>query len=111
MKKNMVRLQKFISECGVASRRKAEELIALGKVKVNGHIAQIGMQIDPKRDKVTVKGKPVIPVKEKTYIMLHKPRGFVTTMQDELGRKNVSELVTNAGVRLFPVGRLDKDSE
>ena len=111
MKKNVVRLQKFLSEAGVASRRKAEELITLGKVKVNGHVAQIGMSVDPKRDKVTVRGKTVVPVKEKTYIMLHKPRGFVTTMQDELGRKNVSELVKDAGVRLFPVGRLDKDSE
>ena len=111
MKTNKVRLQKFLSESGVTSRRKAEELIALGKVKVNGHPAQIGMSVDPKRDKVTVRGKTVVPVREKTYIMLHKPRGFVTTMQDELGRKNVSELVKDVGVRLFPVGRLDKDSE
>lgn len=111
MKTNKVRLQKFLSESGVTSRRKAEELILLGKVKVNGHVAQVGMSVDPKRDKVTVRGKTVVPVKEKTYIMLHKPRGFVTTMLDELGRKNVSELVKDAGARLFPVGRLDKDSE
>lgn len=111
MKEHKIRLQKFLSESGVASRRKAEELIALGKVRVNGHVAQIGDQVDPKRDKVTVRGKTVVAVKEKVYIMLNKPRGYVTTMQDELGRKNVSDLVKNAGARLFPVGRLDKDSE
>ena len=111
MKENKIRLQKHLADCGVASRRKAEEWIAAGKVKVNGHVAQIGDKVDPKRDKVTLRGKPVIPIKEKTYIMLHKPRGYVTTMHDELGRKNVSDLVKDAGERLFPVGRLDKDSE
>ena len=111
MKSNKIRLQKHLSVCGVASRRKAEELIAAGKVKVNGHVAHIGDSIDPKRDKVTVKGKPVIATTEKVYIMLHKPRGFVTTMSDELGRKCVSELVEDAGIRLFPVGRLDRNSE
>lgn len=111
MKDNKIRLQKHLSECGVASRRKAEELIQLGKVKVNGHIAELGTKIDPKRDKVTVRGKAVVSSGEKIYIMLHKPRGFVTTMSDELGRRNVSDLVKDAGTRLFPVGRLDKDSE
>lgn len=111
MKDNKIRLQKHLSECGIASRRKAEELIAAGRVKVNGHPAIIGMKVDPKRDKVTVKGKPVINNNEKLYIMLNKPRGYVTTMSDELGRKNVSDLVKDAGVRLFPVGRLDRDSE
>ncbi|MGN0492224.1 MAG: pseudouridine synthase [Acutalibacteraceae bacterium] len=111
MKDNKIRLQKHLSECGVASRRKAEELIAAGKVKVNGHIAEIGARVDPKRDKVTVRGRAVVPVNEKVYIMLNKPRGFVTTMSDELGRKTVSDLVADAGNRIFPVGRLDRDSE
>lgn len=111
MKDNKIRLQKHLSECGVASRRKAEELIAAGKVKINGHIAEIGSKVDPKRDKVTVRGRAVVPVNEKVYIMLNKPRGFVTTMSDELGRKTVSDLVADAGNRIFPVGRLDRDSE
>ncbi len=111
MKDNKIRLQKHLSECGIASRRKAEELIEQGKVKVNGHVAVIGLKVDPKRDKVTVRGKVVVPVKEKVYLMLNKPRGFVTTANDELGRKNVCDLVADAGVRLFPVGRLDRDSE
>ena len=111
MKDNKIRLQKFLTECGVASRRKAEELIELGKVKVNGHVAFLGMKVDPKRDKVTVRGKRVVGVSEKMYIMLHKPRGFVTTMNDELDRKCVSDLVRDVPVKVFPVGRLDKDSE
>lgn len=111
MKDNKIRLQKHLSECGIVSRRKAEELIAAGKVKINGHIAEIGSKVDPKRDKVTVRGRAVVPVNEKVYIMLNKPRGFVTTMSDELGRKTVSDLVADAGNRIFPVGRLDRDSE
>ena len=111
MKDNKIRLQKHLSECGIASRRKAEELIAAGKVKINGHIAEIGAKGDPKRDKITVRGKAVVPVNEKIYIMLNKPRGYVTTMSDELGRKTVSDLVADAGNRIFPVGRLDRDSE
>ncbi len=106
-----IRLQKHLSESGVASRRKSEELIAAGKVRVNGRVAKIGDSVDPKRDKVTVSGKPVIAVKEKVYIMLHKPRGFVTTMSDELNRKCVALLVKDVPVKVFPVGRLDKDSE
>ena len=111
MKSNKIRLQKHLSVCGVASRRKAEELIAAGKVKVNGHVAHIGDSIDPKRDKVTVKGKPVIATTEKVYIMLHKPRGFVTTMSDEKDRKCVADLIKDIPQKLFPVGRLDKNSE
>lgn len=111
MKSNKIRLQKHLSVCGVASRRKAEELIAAGKVKVNGHVAHIGDSIDPKRDKVTVKGKPVIATTEKVYIMLHKPRGFVTTMSDEKDRKCVADLIKDIPHKLFPVGRLDKNSE
>ncbi len=111
MKDNKERLQKFLSECGVASRRKAEELILDGKVKVNGKLASLGDKVDPKRDKVTVKNKRVTAVTQKVYIMLHKPRGFVTTLSDEYDRKCVNDLVKDVGVKVFPVGRLDKDSE
>lgn len=111
MKDNKIRLQKFLSECSVASRRKAEELILAGKVRINGRVAAIGAKVDPKRDKVTVSGKTVIANTEKIYIMLHKPRGFVTTVKDELDRKCVTDLVKDVGVKLFPVGRLDRNSE
>lgn len=111
MKDNRIRLQKFLADNGVASRRKSEELIALGKVKVNGHVATVGDKVDPIRDKVTVRGKTIVVSKEKVYIMLHKPRGFVTTMSDELDRKCVAELVRDVPVKVFPVGRLDRNSE
>lgn len=106
-----VRLQKFLAESGVASRRKSEELIESGKVKVNGHTASIGDKINPKKDLVTVSGKKIIAQKENTYIVLHKPRGFITTMSDEMDRKCVAELIKDLKVRVFPVGRLDRDSE
>ncbi len=105
------RLQKFLSECSVASRRKAEELIRQGRVRVNGKVAKIGDKVDPKKDDVTVNGKKVTVVKQKYYIMLNKPRGYVTTMSDELGRKCVKELVEDVGAAVYPVGRLDRDSE
>lgn len=111
MKDNKIRLQKHLSECGVASRRHAEEMISQGKVKVNGRTAHIGDRVDPKRDKVSVSGKTVVSETRKMYIMLHKPRGYVTTAKDEFDRKCVTELVADAGVRLFPVGRLDRNSE
>lgn len=111
MKDNKIRLQKHLADCGVASRRKSEELIEMGKVKVNGHLATIGTKVDPKRDKITVRGKTIVSNNTKMYIMLHKPRGFVTTMSDEKGRKCVTDLVKDAPVRLFPVGRLDMNSE
>ncbi len=111
MKDNKVRLQKHLAECGIASRRKSEELIEMGKVKVNGHIATLGTKVDPKRDKITVRGKTVVANTTKMYIMLHKPRGFVTTASDEKGRKCVTDLVKDVPVRLFPVGRLDMNSE
>lgn len=109
--KNEERLQKYLAECGVASRRKSEELIAAGKVKVNGHVARIGDKIDPRRDLVTVRGKKVRKTQRNYYILLHKPRGYVTTVSDELGRKTVMDLVRDIDARLYPVGRLDKDSE
>lgn len=109
---NSVRLQKYLSECAIASRRKSEELIMQGRVKVNGVVAKIGDKINPKRDTVTVNGKKVIKqAKELTYIMLHKPRGFITTMSDEQGRKCVAELIKDVPGRVYPIGRLDRDSE
>ena len=106
-----IRLQKLLSECGVASRRKAEELIVRGKVKVNGHVAGLGDKADPHKDIVTVGGRRIALPARKRYIMLYKPRGYVTTLSDEKGRKNVSELVADCGTRVYPVGRLDYDSE
>ena len=106
-----VRLQKYMAENGIASRRKSEELIAAGKVRVNGKIAAVGDKVDPKHDKVTVSGKPVVKVKKNVYIMLHKPRGFITTMHDEMGRKCVAELIQDVPERVYPVGRLDRESE
>lgn len=111
MKDNKIRLQKFLSEAGVCSRRKAEEYITAGKIKVNGRVATLGDKVDPIRDKIMMSGKRILPGKTKMYIMLHKPRGYVTTLKDEMGRKCVEELVQDAGVRLFPVGRLDRNSE
>ena len=107
---NDVRLQKYMAECGVASRRKSEELIEMGKVKVNGHIAHIGDKINPKKDIVTVKGKKINKEEKLYYLMLNKPRGYVTTVSDELGRKTVMDLI-DIKARVYPVGRLDKDSE
>ncbi len=111
MADSKVRLQKFLAESGVASRRKSEELIADGKVRVNGKVATIGDKVDPKRDSVTVSGKKIVKRKEFTYILLHKPRGFITTMSDEMDRKCVAELIKDVPVRVYPVGRLDRDSE
>ncbi len=111
MADNKIRLQKFLSEAGIASRRKAEEMIRNGAVKVNGHIAQIGDSIDPKKDSVTVKGKKVIKQSSTRYILLNKPRGYVTTTDDDLGRKCVLELVKDVKERIYPVGRLDRVSE
>lgn len=110
-KNEPIRLQKFISMCGIASRRKAEELILNGSVRVNGKPAVLGDKVTP-ADKVYIKGKrAVLPKSNSKYIMLNKPRGFITTMSDERGRKCVAELVSNVGERVYPIGRLDKDSE
>ncbi|MEG1857278.1 MAG: pseudouridine synthase [Pseudoflavonifractor sp.] len=105
------RLQKLLSSCGVTSRRGAETYIEAGRVKVNGAVAHLGDKADLTCDKVEVDGKPLCPVAAHTYLMLHKPRGFVTTLSDERGRKTVAELVADCGARVWPVGRLDLDSE
>ncbi len=111
MADNKIRLQKFLSEAGVASRRKAEEMIRNGAVKVNGAVAHIGDSVDPKRDTVVVSGKKIRKESNLRYILLNKPRGFVTTTDDELGRKCVLELVKDVKERIYPVGRLDRVSE
>lgn len=107
---NKIRLQKYMAECGVASRRKSEELIARGKVKVNGHPASIGDKIDPKKDLVTVDGKKISKEEALVYYALNKPRGYITTVSDEYGRKTVMQFVKSDS-RIYPVGRLDKESE
>ncbi len=106
-----VRLQKMLSDYGISSRRRAEDLIKEGKVSVNGRIAKLGDKVEPNKDKVIVNGKKVIKQSHKYYIMLHKPRGFVSTMEDELSRKCVAGLVSDVPARVYPIGRLDKDSE
>ena len=111
MSDDRIRLQKYMSECGVASRRKSEELIEKGAVKVNGVVAKIGDSVDPKRDIITLNGKKIENKTVAKYIMLHKPRGFVTTMSDELGRRCVASLVEDVGERVYPIGRLDRNSE
>ncbi|MDY4608068.1 MAG: pseudouridine synthase [Eubacterium sp.] len=113
MANNEVRLQKFMAEQGIASRRKSEDLIRTGKVKVNGHIAVIGQKINPKKDLVTVGKQKIVPPKTRNmiYIMLNKPRGYVTTVSDEYDRQTVMDLIPDIKERIYPVGRLDKDSE
>ncbi len=105
------RLQKILSCRGVASRRASEELIKSGRVTVNGEVALLGASADPKTDVILVDGKPLPSQMAPVYIMLHKPRGYVTTLSDEKGRPDVSQLVKDCGVRVYPVGRLDMDSE
>lgn len=108
-----IRIQKVLADAGVCSRRKAEELIARGKVKVNGHPAEIGMKIDPRADLITVMGERVyLPKKKSTrYIMMNKPRGYVTTVSDDQNRRCVMDLLEDVEERVYPVGRLDRNSE
>ena len=105
------RIQKILSARGVASRRKAEEMILAGRVCCNGSICKLGDTADPETDSITIDGNPLPLQGKRIYIMLHKPRGYVTTLSDEKGRRNVSELVDGCGQRVYPVGRLDMDSE
>ena len=105
------RLQKILSARGVASRRKAEEMILSGRVTVDGAVAALGDCADPDNNVIRVDGQP-LPAREKhVYIMLNKPRGYVTTLSDEKGRPNAAQLVADCGLRVYPVGRLDMDSE
>ncbi len=105
------RLQKILSARGVASRRKAEEMIDQGLVTVNGIPAKLGDTADVQVDEITVNGQPLPKQEAFVYILLNKPRGYVTTLSDEKGRPNAAQLVSDCGVRVYPVGRLDMDSE
>ncbi len=105
------RLQKILSAGGVASRREAEELIRAGRVRVNGVPAVLGAKADAERDEILVDDRQLISNEERVYSMLNKPRGYVTTLRDERGRKTVAQLVAGCGVRVYPVGRLDVNSE
>ena len=105
------RIQKILSERGVCSRRKAETYITEGRVSVNGTVAKLGDTADAELDEILLDGKPLPSTQKTVYIMLYKPRGYVTTLSDEKGRKNAAELVADCGIRVYPVGRLDMDSE
>ena len=107
----MERLQKIIAARGLCSRRQAEKWIEEGRVRVNGNTAHLGDSADLSEDVIEVDGKRLPKAVKKVYLMLNKPRGYVTTLSDEKGRKNAAELVTGCGVRVYPVGRLDMDSE
>ena len=105
------RLQKLIAAAGLCSRRTAEEWIAAGRVRVNGETATVGQSADPETDTICVDGVPLTPPERRVYLMLNKPRGYVTTLSDERGRPTAAELVADCGTRVYPVGRLDYDSE
>lgn len=108
-----IRISKYFTDCGVMSRRAADAAVSAGEVKINGITAELGQKVTPGVDKVTWKGKPVIMPGDnrKVYVMLNKPRGYVTTLKDEKGRPTVIELVKDVGTRLYPIGRLDMDSD
>lgn len=105
------RLQKILSRCGLFSRREAEQVITAGRVQVNGVPAVLGQRADPVCDEICVDGLLLKGAPERCYLLLHKPRGYVTTLSDEKGRANVAELVAGCGTRVYPVGRLDLNSE
>ncbi len=107
-----IRLQKLISDAGLMSRRCAEEEIRKGNVSVNGHVAELGMKVDPKKDVVTLRGNRINYVKrDYTYIMMNKPRGYLSSTSDDRGRKCVVDLLDAIDTRVYPVGRLDLISE
>lgn len=109
---NLVRLNKFIADSGFASRRKADELIEEGHVIVNGKkVFELGIKVDPQNDRITVQGKTLKPVDEKVYVIFNKPKNVVTSMNDPEGRPSVADYFADSPIRLFPVGRLDWDSE
>lgn len=105
------RLQKLMAQAGLCSRRAGEELLRQGRVRVNGCVAALGDSADPVLDRIEVDGVPLPSAPPAVYLLLNKPRGYVTTLSDELGRRTAAELVADCGARVFPVGRLDKDSE
>ncbi len=105
------RLQKILAQAGLCSRREAEKWILDGRITVNGRTAELGDRADMQRDRICVSGKPIGASEEKKYLMLYKPRGYVTTLKDERGRKTVKDLVRGCGARVVPVGRLDYNSE
>jgi len=105
------RIQKILSGRGIASRRQAEEMIKQGRVTCNGQVCQLGQTADPDMDEILVDGRPLPSTPQSVYIMLNKPRGYVTTLSDEKGRPNAAKLVADCGMRVYPVGRLDMDSE
>jgi len=107
-----IRLQKYLAERGIASRRGAEDMIRAGRVTINGRRAEIGMSVDPQDDLAAVDGQNLDQQRDRPVVlMLHKPRGYVTTMGDRHAARTVAELVADYPARTFPVGRLDKDSE
>lgn len=108
-----IRISKYFTDCGVMSRRAADAAVQAGEVKVNGVRAELGQKITPGVDKITWRGKAIDPPTQakKICVMLNKPRGYVTTLSDEKGRHTVAELVADTGVRLYPIGRLDMDSD
>ena len=105
------RIQKIIASRGIASRRKAEQLISAGRVTCNGRVCLLGESADPDVDEIMLDGKPLPSGCEYAYMMLNKPRGYVTTLSDEKGRKDITQLITDCNCRVYPVGRLDMDSE
>lgn len=107
-----IRLQKYMADAGIMSRRAAEEEIKMGNVSVNGHVANLGMKIDPKNDHITYRGQKIkYQKKEYTYIMMNKPRGYLCSTTDDRGRKCVTDLLDGVSARVYPVGRLDLISE
>jgi 23S rRNA pseudouridine2605 synthase len=105
------RLQKILAKAGIASRRSAEQLIRDGRIRINGQVAmEMGCKADPSHDRITCDGKPIV-FEEKSYVLLNKPAGYVTTLSDPQGRPVVSDLINGIPLRLFPVGRLDLDTE
>lgn len=105
------RIQKLLSAAGACSRRQGEEYLQAGRVTVNGAVARLGEKADPDRDEIALDGVPLRPAARHTYLMLHKPAGYVTTLSDDKGRRTVAGLVAGCGARVWPVGRLDYASE
>jgi pseudouridine synthase len=107
-----IRLNRFLASSGLCSRRSAEHLVTAGRVRVNGAVCtDLGTTVEPEKDRVLLDGKRIFPSEKRIYLALHKPKGFLTTMRDERGRKTVKDLIGGVRGRVFPVGRLDRESE